>query len=163
MADVSKEFLKNLGVSTFQSGTSATLVMLENAPDKAFDPEVLAANHTKNEQSKLTTKMLCDDVNFSKLTQASIAQILGIIIKHIPSLAHYKEELMEAYATKWAIHQIQPKRSQIHPLHTTSIDKSKTEGNQDVLYDSFLTQMQMCKDKIQSTLFLVTGDQLSIQ
>src|SRR5260370_5395032 len=133
MADVLKEFLKNLGVSTFssasqathyiliynninknqktwyqklshqdhvQSGTSATLVMLENTPDKAFDPEVLAAYCTKNEWSKLAMKMLCDDVNFSKLTQASIAQILGVIIKHIPSLAHYKEQLMEEYSTK---------------------------------------------------------------
>src|SRR5258708_31535109 len=37
------------------------------------------------------------------------------------------------------------------------------EGNRDVLYNSFLMQIQLCKNKIQSTLFLVMGDQLLIQ
>ncbi len=36
-------------------------------------------------------------------------------------------------------------------------------GNQDVLYNLFLMQIQLCKNKVQSTLFLVTGDQLLIQ
>ena len=36
-------------------------------------------------------------------------------------------------------------------------------GNQDVLYNMFLTQIQLCKNQVQSTLFLVTGDQLSTQ
>ena len=196
MANTSREFLKNLGLSTFdttrftaryiliydninkhqrawlqrlslqdrvQSGTSATIVMLQNAPDEAFDPTVLAANHAKNERSELTTDVLLDDINFPKLSQAGVGQILRVMIKHIPPLSQHAEALKEAYALRWATHRIEPTRSQIHPLCTTSIDESKMVGNRDVLYNSFLTQIQLCKNKVQSTLFLVTGDQLSIQ
>ena len=120
-------------------------------------------NCARNECSKLTTEALLDNIDFPKLCQAEVGQILGTMIKHIPPLLQHSTALGEAYATKWAIHPIQPTRSQIHPLGTTSIDELKTEGNRDVLYDSFLTQIQLCKDNVQSTLFLVTGDQLSIQ
>ena len=196
MADSSKEFLKNLGLSPFdttshtlryiliydnvnkhqrtwlqrlshqdrvQSGTSATIVILQNAPDEAFDLVVLTTNHARNKCSKLMTEALLDNIDFLKLCQAEVGQILGAMIKHIPPLLQHSTVLGEAYATKWAIHPIQPTRSQIHPLGTTSIDESKMEGNRDVLYDSFLTQIRLCKDNVQSTLFLVTGDQLSIQ
>src|SRR5258708_14559739 len=196
MADTSREFLKYLGLSTFdmaglathyiliydninkqqkawhqrlscqdhiQSGTSATIVMLQNAPDEAFDPTILAANCAKNKCSQLTMEALLDDIDFPKLHQAGVGQILGVMIKHIPPLSQHAKALKEAYTMKWAIHQIQPTRSQIHPLCTTSINESKMEGNQDVLYNSFLMQIQLCKNKIQSTLFLVTRDQLLIQ
>ena len=72
---------------------------------------------------------------------------MGVMIKHIPPLSQHAEVLKDAYTSRWAIHQIQPMRSQIHLLCTTSIDELKTVGNQDVLYNSFLTQIQLCKNK----------------
>ena len=132
MANTSREFLKNLGLSTFdttrftaryiliydninkhqrawlqrlslqdrvQSGTSATIVMLQNAPDEAFDPTVLAANRAKNECSELTTDVLLDDINFPKLSQAGVGQILCVMIKHIPPLLQHAEALKEVYAS----------------------------------------------------------------
>src|SRR5260370_31354066 len=141
MADTSREFLKNLGLSTFdatgyaahyiliydninkhqrawhqklslqdcvQSGTSATIIMLLNAPNEAFDLTILAANCTKNECSELTTEVLLDDIDFPKLSQAGVGQILGVMIKHIPPLSQHAEVLKDAYTSRWAIHQIQP-------------------------------------------------------
>jgi len=137
MADTSREFLKNLGLSTFnatgcathyiliydninkhqrawhqrlslqdhvQSGTSATIIMLQNAPDEAFDPTILAANCAKNKCSELTTEVLLDDIDFPKLHQAGVGQILGVMIKHIPPLSQHAEVLKDAYASRWAIH-----------------------------------------------------------
>src|SRR5260370_10646944 len=108
MADTSREFLKNLGLSTFgatghathyiliydninkhqrawhqrlslqdcvQSGTSATIVMLQNAPDAAFDLTILAANHANNECSELTTDVLLDHIDFLQLHQAVVGLI----------------------------------------------------------------------------------------
>ena len=100
MADTSREFLKNLGLSTcyiliydninkhqrawhqrlslqdhVQSGTSATIIMLQNAPDEAFDLTILVANRAKNKCSELTTEVLLDDIDFLKLHQAGVGQI----------------------------------------------------------------------------------------
>src|SRR5260370_18649838 len=119
MADISIEFLKNLGLSTFdaaghaahyiliydninkhqrawhqrlsfqdcvQSGTSATIIMLQNAPNEAFNHTILAANHAKNKFLGLATDILLDDIDFPKLCQAGVGQILGVMIKHIPPL-----------------------------------------------------------------------------
>src|SRR5260370_22695485 len=141
MADTSREFLKNLGLSTFdatghaacyiliydninkhqrawhqrlslqdcvQSGTYATIVMLQNAPNEAFNPTILAANCAKNERLGLTMDILLDDIDFLKLCQAGVGQILGVMIKHIPPLSQHAEVLKEAYASRWAIYQIQP-------------------------------------------------------
>ena len=129
MADTSREFLKYLGLSTFdmagrathyiliydninkqqkawcqrlscqdhiQSGTSATIVMLQNAPDEAFNPTILAANCAKNKCSELTTEALLDDIDFPKLCQAGVGQILGVMIKHIPPLS---QQILHRFST----------------------------------------------------------------
>src|SRR5260370_30033880 len=109
MADSPREFLKTLGLSTFdtagctahyilindninkhqkawlqrlshqdciQSGTSATIIMLQNAPDEAFNLAILTANCARNECSELTTETLLNDMDFLKLCQTGVGQIL---------------------------------------------------------------------------------------
>lgn len=159
-----RPWFQDLGkTSEVKNGTAATLVMMDDYPEGAMDATEYHANCAKNERQQLTVERLIEDVNDQHIENVGTGTILRVLVKYIPGLACYEEDVEALYLTEYARHRMRAGRiTQIETLGTTAIDEAKTVGNRDVIHDIVLNQFKLVKEKVGRMLIFIAGDQLSI-
>ncbi|KAJ7069168.1 hypothetical protein C8F01DRAFT_1245377 [Mycena amicta] len=116
-----------------KSGTAATVIELEDVPTGALSSAPYLANVEARLRCKLTVEGLLNDIDEKHVEGVGAATVLRIWLKHIPSLARFRPEAEELFASKYSKHPLRLRKSKIHPMRSTDIDESTTVGAGSVL------------------------------
>ncbi|EIM91498.1 uncharacterized protein STEHIDRAFT_49670 [Stereum hirsutum FP-91666 SS1] len=144
-----------------KSGTACTLIELVDAPPGALDPEPVLANLLAKKRAELTVDKLLKDINTDHIKAVSQGTVLRVWIKHVPSLAKFREPTETLFTTKHALHPLSLRKSKIHSMRTNDIDESTTVGTVAVIRNMLVEQLSVLGSWVK-WLIMICGDQLTI-
>ncbi|KAJ3765120.1 hypothetical protein FB446DRAFT_655696 [Lentinula raphanica] len=150
-----------LDQDVMNSGTAATLVLLENLLPGALDMTRVLANRRSKARSALTVTKLLDDIDWKHIDKIGSATVVRTWIRSVPSLAHFRSDIETHFSTSLARHRLQTRKSRIYSMRTTNIDESTSIGANDVLRNLIFDQLNISAHWLKSFV-LFCGDQLSI-
>lgn len=142
-----------------QTGTAATVLVMEDVPEGALDPDELAKRlHLRH---NLSFEDLEKDIDHNHLQKIGEATLLSIWAKFIPCLKNLAPEVQKLFTEDLKKHPLRLRKSQYYPLETSDIDESTTSGAQGVLKD-IASQLGLEEKDFDGLLIPVAGDLLTV-
>ncbi|GJE92463.1 hypothetical protein PsYK624_086170 [Phanerochaete sordida] len=151
---------------TMDSGTAATLIILDACEDpiKAFDLEALRRAKEERHREKLDLERLRTRVDWQRVLDISAAHTAIFLVQEVAQIAHLQDELNTRLRTTLAIRRMKKgRRTTVLPLGTSSHEENSAQGNRDVLNDIVLGQLGLTKEKASELLMLIGGDQATVE
>ncbi|KAI0055098.1 hypothetical protein BV25DRAFT_1816096 [Artomyces pyxidatus] len=145
--------------STMIKGFAGTAVEMEDCDPKAFDIDELLRREALVERRTLTVKMIQDDIDWSHLENVAALSFLESLVKFVPALAQYRDEVTDLSTTTLRRHQIPSSRkSKVFPLASNNADEMHIQGMKAAVDDFLSTQMGINDDTLKKRVLILSGD-----
>ena len=110
----------------------------------------------------VTYEKLKGDLDADHLEGVAVANIARILTKYVPELARFKPDIDKLQYVEHAKHCIKPVKTEYHPLECSGYKEAYTQGNRDVILDTFVHQLGISHNELEGRLFPVSGDQSTV-
>ncbi|KIO29718.1 hypothetical protein M407DRAFT_226543, partial [Tulasnella calospora MUT 4182] len=157
-----RPWMESLGIKgVMNNGVAATLVVLEDVPERAFEAEKIRLGRTT--RPELTHDRLVEAIDEDHLRDVVATRVFAILVKHVPALSEHSAFIDTLFSTTFARHRMREgRKTEYYPMATSGFDESTTKGNQEVVKDIFLNQLGMKESTFEKLAVICGGDQMTI-